>query len=165
LQGVKIEGRVYAGGWWDWLSPFSLLTGVSLVCGYALLGSGWLILKSDGRLQQRAYRFARPLAFGLLAAIIGVSTATPFLDGNCYRRWFAWPGVLAAVQMPLLVQRLPCCADSPPRPVREYSTGPSSSPIDTAKGVLDSGAKRNGVKRSGFAHLFRARQARPGSVS
>ena len=103
LQGVKIEGRVYAGGWWDWLSPFSLLTGVSLVCGYALLGSGWLILKSDGRLQQRAYRFARPLAFGLLAAIIGVSTATPFLDGNYYRRWFAWPGVLAAVQMPLLV--------------------------------------------------------------
>lgn len=103
LQGVKIEGRVYAGGWWDWLSPFSLLTGVSLVCGYALLGSGWLILKSDGRLQQRAYRFALPLAFGLLAAIIAVSTATPFLDGNYYRRWFAWPGVLAAVQMPLLV--------------------------------------------------------------
>jgi Cytochrome bd terminal oxidase subunit II len=103
FQGVKIEGRVYSRAWSDWLSPFSLLTGISRVCGYALLGAGWLIVKSDGRLQQRAYRFAGPLAFGLLAAIAAVSAATPFLDGNYYRRWFAWPGVLAAVQMPLLV--------------------------------------------------------------
>jgi cytochrome d ubiquinol oxidase subunit II len=26
LQGVHVEGRAYAGGWWDWLTPFSLLT-------------------------------------------------------------------------------------------------------------------------------------------
>ena len=42
LQGVHVEGRHYAGGWWDWLTPFSILTGVSLVIGYALLGApGW----------------------------------------------------------------------------------------------------------------------------
>ena len=29
LQGVHVEGRHYAGGWWDWLTPFSILTGVS----------------------------------------------------------------------------------------------------------------------------------------
>src|SRR6187397_1747690 len=44
LQGVHVEARHYAGGWWDWLSPFSLLTGVALVIGYSLLGATWLIL-------------------------------------------------------------------------------------------------------------------------
>ena len=64
LQGIAVEGRAYAGGWWDWLTPFSLLVGVSLVCGYALLGATWLIMKSEGTLQARCYR----LAFGLLAS-------------------------------------------------------------------------------------------------
>ena len=42
LQGVHVEGRQYAGGWWDWLTPFSILTGAALVIGYALLGApGW----------------------------------------------------------------------------------------------------------------------------
>ena len=48
LQGVHVEGRQYAGGWWDWLTPFSILTGVALVIGYALLGSTWLVMKTEG---------------------------------------------------------------------------------------------------------------------
>ncbi len=59
LQGITVEGRQYAGGWWDWLSPFSLLTGFSLVVGYALLGSTWLIVKTEGELQEHAFRHAR----------------------------------------------------------------------------------------------------------
>ena len=59
LQGITIEGRAYAGGWWDWLTPFSLLTGASLVVGYALLGAGWLIWKTEGPLAGRARRIAR----------------------------------------------------------------------------------------------------------
>ena len=47
MQGIKISGRAYAGGWLDWLTPFSLLTGVALVCGYALLGATWLIYKTE----------------------------------------------------------------------------------------------------------------------
>ena len=49
VQGIPVADRAYAGGWWDWLTPFSLLTGVALVVGYALLGATWLILKTDGR--------------------------------------------------------------------------------------------------------------------
>src|SRR3546814_5297491 len=98
-----MEGRAYAGGWWDWLTPFSLLTGFSLVIGYALLGSCWLIWKTEGELQAMARRFARPLAIALVVAIAIVSAATPFLDAKYYQAWFAWPGVLAAAQMPLLV--------------------------------------------------------------
>jgi cytochrome d ubiquinol oxidase subunit II len=103
LQGIHVEGRAYAGGWWDWLTPFSLLTGASLVVGYSRLGSCWLIWKTEGALHKHARRLANWLAIGLVAAIALVSVATPFLEGRYYERWFGWPGVLASAQMPLLV--------------------------------------------------------------
>jgi len=103
LQGITVEGRAYAGGWWEWLSPFSLLTGASLVTGYALLGACWLIWKTEGPLQQDARRFARILLPALLAAIGAVSAATPFLEGQYFLRWFEWPGLIAAVPMPIVV--------------------------------------------------------------
>ncbi len=103
LQGIVVEGREYAGGWWDWLSPFSLLTGISLVVGYGLLGATWLIVKTEGGLQDKAFRMARWLGAGLLGCIALVSAATPFLEGAYYQRWFSWPNILFASQVPLLV--------------------------------------------------------------
>lgn len=103
LQGIEVDGRAYGGGWWDWLTPFSLLTGVSLVIGYALLGSAWLIWKTHGALQADARRFARLLCPALLVAIAAVSAYTPFLDGQYYQRWFAYPGLLVTIPVPLLV--------------------------------------------------------------
>jgi cytochrome d ubiquinol oxidase subunit II len=103
LQGITIEGRAYGGGWWDWLSPFTLLVGVSLVIGYALLGACWLIWKTEGELHDKARRFARFLLPALLIAIGTVSLATPFLEGKYYERWFEAPGLFVAVPMPLLV--------------------------------------------------------------
>ena len=103
LQGITVEGRAYAGGWWDWLSPFSILTGVSVVIGYALLGSTWLIMKTEGALQDKAFRFARLAGIGTIVCIVAVSAATPFLEESYYQRWFAWPNVLFAAQVPLLV--------------------------------------------------------------
>jgi len=103
LQGITVEGREYAGGWWEWLSLFSLLTGVSLVIGYGLLGATWLIMKTEGTLQAHAFRHARALGIGLIVCIALVSAATPFLEGEYYRRWFSWPNVMFASQVPLLV--------------------------------------------------------------
>jgi len=103
LQGIHVEGRGYAGGWWDWLTPFTLLTGASLVVGYALLGAAWLVWKTAGATQAHARRLSRPLVVALVVAIACVSAATPFLEGRYYERWFGWPGVLAAAQMPVLV--------------------------------------------------------------
>lgn len=103
LQGITVEGRAYAGGWWEWLTPFSLLTGASLLIGYALLGACWLIWKTEGPVRDDARRMARPLVPALLVAIAAVSAYTPFLEGKYYQRWFEWPGILAAAQMPLLV--------------------------------------------------------------
>ncbi|MDT9599045.1 cytochrome d ubiquinol oxidase subunit II [Sphingosinicella rhizophila] len=103
LQGIDVEGRAYAGGWWDWLSPFSLLTGASLVAGYALLGATWLIWKTEGSLHERARRHARHLLPVLILAIGLVSLATPFLEGKYHQRWFDWPGLAVTIPMPLLV--------------------------------------------------------------
>lgn len=103
LQGIAVQNRTYAGGWFDWLTPFSLLVGVSLVCGYALLGSTWLVMKSEGSLQERCYRLAFRLAIATIVAMAAVSAATPFLREAYWLRWFAWPQVLFTVQVPLLV--------------------------------------------------------------
>ena len=103
LQGIDVDGRAYAGGWWDWLTPFSLLTGASLIVGYALLGSTWLIAKTEGRTRDDARRFAKLLLPALLIALAAVSAATPLLEGKYWQRWFVYPGLLVTVPMPLLV--------------------------------------------------------------
>ena len=103
LQGIHVENGAYAGGWLDWLSPFSLLTGVAVVVGYALLGATWLIWKTEGTSQQHARRVALWLGAGTLLALGAVSAATPFLHYDYWRRWFAMPGVLLTAQVPLLV--------------------------------------------------------------
>ena len=103
LQGVQVEGRAYAGGWWDWLTPFSVLTGVALVVGYALLGATWLVMKTTGELRDEAYRLSRWLLIAMLIAIVAVSAATPFLSYDYSQRWFAWPHVLATAPVPIAV--------------------------------------------------------------
>lgn len=101
LQGIKVENRAYAGGWLDWLSPFSLLTGVALLAGYALLGSTWLVGKSHGTLQEHARKMAFRLGIATLVAMAAVSAATPFLAIDYWRRWFEMPNVLFTAQVPL----------------------------------------------------------------
>lgn len=103
LQGVKVAGRAYAGGWWDWLTPFSLLTGVGVVCAYALIGATWLVLKTEGALQAQAVRHARRFGAATLAAIVAVSLATPFLTAHYFARWLSYPNILLVAPVPILV--------------------------------------------------------------
>ncbi len=103
IQGIEIDGRGYAGGWFDWLTPFSLLSGLALVLGYALLGAGWLVMKTVDDLQARAYRLMRPLGAAVLAAIAIVSLWTPLLNDEIARRWFSWPNIAYLSPVPILV--------------------------------------------------------------
>src|SRR5262245_49018030 len=103
LQGVHVEGRQYAGGWWDWLTPFSILTGASLVIGYALLGATWLVMRTEGSLRDRADRLSRLLLIAMLGAIVAVSLATPFLNAQYTQRWFAWPNIILTAPVPIAV--------------------------------------------------------------
>ena len=100
LQGIRIDkaARSYAGGWFDWLTPFSVTVGVAVVVGYCLLGATWLVMKTEGPLQERMR--ARARTFGLLTiGFMGVvSLWTPFLQEGYFARWFTgWGWVLAAL--------------------------------------------------------------------
>lgn len=106
LQGITVEGRAYAGGWWEWLSPFSLLTGFGLMVGYCLLGSCWLIWKTEGPLRDQARRYAGWLGMALLLVIGVVSLATLTLEPQYYRRWIDYPGVVATAPVPLATAAL-----------------------------------------------------------
>ena len=103
VQGIRVEGRSYAGGWWDWLTPFSVLTGAAVVAGYGLLGACWLVWKTEGPLQDRARGLARGLGVAMLGFIAVVSAVMPFLQPAFRERWLAFPNLLFAMPVPVLV--------------------------------------------------------------
>jgi cytochrome d ubiquinol oxidase subunit II len=69
IRGIPVADGQYTGSPFGWLHPFAILTGIGLVLGYALLGAGWLVLKSDGELRDWAYARIRWLAAGVLAVL------------------------------------------------------------------------------------------------
>jgi len=87
VNGIEVEGRSFAGSGLDWLTPYSLLVAAGLVLGYALLGACWLIIKTDGEIQQRARRWARLLfpMTGIAMAIVSVATLS--VDPRVTARW------------------------------------------------------------------------------
>jgi len=130
LQGVEISGRAYAGGWWDWLTPFSVLTGVSVVVAYALLGSTWLVMKAEGTLQRRARAMAWWLGGASLAAIVAVSIATLFLSADYFGNWLHWPHILWVAPVPILVALASAAF------VRSMKTGGEVAPFLLTLGVF-----------------------------
>lgn len=103
VQGIRESDGHYAGGWWDWLSGFSLVCGVAVMLGYALLGTCWLIWRTEGHLRERARRRAEALGAATLAMIVVVSLWTPTLDPAYRHRWFDWPNVAFISPVPILV--------------------------------------------------------------
>jgi cytochrome d ubiquinol oxidase subunit II len=89
VEGLKMQDGRYVGGAFGWFSPFSMLTGVAVVTGYALLGSTWLILKTGGREQALARSLTRPLMVAVLVFMGLVSTWLPFLQSRVMERWFS----------------------------------------------------------------------------
>ena len=103
VEGMPLQEGRYVGGALGWFSPFSMLTGMAVVFGYALLGSTWLILKTEGRLQQIARTLTRPLVL-VVAAFMGlVSAWLPFLESQVMERWFEGNNFLWLSPVPLLV--------------------------------------------------------------
>ncbi len=101
IQGFRIDGRHFAGSSLDCFTPFSLFTGAALLCGYSLLGAGWLILKTEGPLQVWARRKARGCLIAVLVAIGVVSVWTPLRDPVIAHRWFSWPGIALFSPVPI----------------------------------------------------------------
>ena len=89
IQGFETANKVYVGGALDWLTPFTVLTGLGMLAGYALLGSTWLILKTEGELQAWAYRITTPLLVAVLVVFGIVSVWTPLMNDMVRARWFS----------------------------------------------------------------------------
>ncbi|MEX1034536.1 MAG: cytochrome d ubiquinol oxidase subunit II [Sneathiella sp.] len=103
IQGIEVVDRSYAGGRLDWLTPFSMLTGLSLIFGYALLGSTWLVMKTKGELQDMARKYALVTGLVTLALVGIVSIATPYLDAEYHHRWFEGANLIYSIIVPFLM--------------------------------------------------------------
>jgi cytochrome d ubiquinol oxidase subunit II len=106
ILGFEVVERRYAGGSFDWLRPFCFVTGIGLIYGYGLLGSTWLIFKTEGKLQDWARDKAQMFMIGVLAFIFIVSVYTPALEASIAHRWFSWPNVVYLAPVPLVTLAL-----------------------------------------------------------
>jgi cytochrome d ubiquinol oxidase subunit II len=99
LQGIEVDeaARSYAGGWYDWLTPFSLTVGLATVIGYCLLGATWLVMKTDGELQARMRSRAWIFGLATLLFIAIVSLWTPLLQDGYFARWFEGQQIFLAI--------------------------------------------------------------------
>ena len=102
IQGIKVQGRSFGGRGFDWLSAFSIMTGLALVCGYALLGATWLVMKTEDDTQQWARRGATVCLACVAAFMILVSLSTPFINAGIKNLWFSWPNIMLLSPLPLL---------------------------------------------------------------
>ncbi|KNX76526.1 MULTISPECIES: cytochrome d ubiquinol oxidase subunit II [Pseudomonas] len=103
IEGFKVVDRKFVGGTLDWLTPFTLFSGLGLIVAYTLLGCTWLIMKTEGPLQQKMHDMARPLALVLLAVIGIVSLWTPIAYPQIAERWFSMPNLVWFMPVPILV--------------------------------------------------------------
>ncbi len=84
VQGIEQEQGRFSGHGWEWLGAFALTCGVVLVIGYALLGSCWLVWRTEGRLQAAAKGQARTLGWLTLVGIAAILVWTG-LSNQVYR--------------------------------------------------------------------------------
>ena len=106
IQGFRVEGRQFVGGSFDCFTLFSFFTGLALLFGYTLLGSGWLILKTEGEIQKRARGQGVVALIGVTLAVAVVSLWTPLMDADIARRWFSWPDIAFLSPVPVVTAAL-----------------------------------------------------------
>lgn len=103
LSGIAVAEQRYNGALLDWVAPFPLMAGVGVMIAYTLLGSTWLIMKTEGELHRRMVRVARPVTLLLLVGIAAVSIWTPMRDAAVAARWFSFPNIVLLAPVPVLV--------------------------------------------------------------
>ena len=103
VQGLEASNRLYTGSAFDWFTPFSIACGIALMIGYALLGSTWLIIKTEHKLQVWARKVSGWMLSALVVAMIAVTMFMYFSDIKALEGWFSFPGLLYLAPMPIIV--------------------------------------------------------------
>lgn len=101
VQGFEFDGTQLVIGDLGFLSPFSIIVGFGVVLAYALLASCWLILKTEGDLQQQAFLWARRLLPFVVLMVAVVSIWTPLLVPEIAALWFAMPNLILLSPIPI----------------------------------------------------------------
>ena len=102
IQGINVKDGAYAGGAFDWATPFALMCGLGVVAGYGLLGATWLVMKTDSEVAARARAHAKILLLAVLAFMAVVSLWTPYQFPRIRERWFALPNILYLWPVPVV---------------------------------------------------------------
>ena len=102
VQGIASADGKFTGGTFDWLTPFSIFTGLATIAAYALLGACWLVMKTDGEVAEIARARAKTLLLAVLTALVIVSLWTPFAVPRIFERWFTMPNLLYLSPVPVL---------------------------------------------------------------
>jgi len=101
LQGIDVTGRAYSGSWFDWLTPYTLLTGVGTVAGYALLGATWLVWKLDGEGQAHARKLGKIAALATLGLMAAISLMNLLVRPEYAAQWLSAPQIYFVAPIPI----------------------------------------------------------------
>ena len=102
VQGFPLNHAAMTINETDWLTPFTLLTGIALVTGYGLLGATWMIIKSEGRLQSKMIHYAKGLLVLVSIFLVVVSIWTPLHSDEIFLRWYSYPNFIYLSPLPLV---------------------------------------------------------------
>jgi cytochrome bd ubiquinol oxidase subunit II len=102
IQGVQVQNGAFAGGHFDFATPFAFLCGIAVVAGYAFLGAAWLVMKTEGEVARRARKQAKWLLVAVVVFMAIVSVWTPFAFPRIAERWFSLPNFLFFAPVPLV---------------------------------------------------------------
>jgi cytochrome d ubiquinol oxidase subunit II len=102
IQGIPVANGEFAGGAFDWATGFSMLCGLGVVAGYALLGATWLLIRTEGDVNQRARDLAKWLLLVVLGFMAVVSLWTPLASERIAQRWFSQPNIFYLWPVPVI---------------------------------------------------------------
>lgn len=102
VQGFPVDKAALTINQTNWLTPFSLFTGIALVCGYGLLGATWMIIRSEGALQQKMIANAKGALVLVSIFLVFVSIWTPLHSTEIFNRWYSFPNVLLLAPLPII---------------------------------------------------------------
>ena len=102
IQGFPVQGHTYVGGAFHWLTPFALVVGLALLPGYALLGSTWLVMKTEGAVHDHMRKISEALLAAVIVGMGIVSLWVVIFFPDIRARWFTLPTFFYLVPVPLL---------------------------------------------------------------
>lgn len=103
FEGIQVDDAGhFVGGLWDWLSWRSLLVALTLIQGYVLIGSTYLIMKTTGTLQEHHYKTAKLATWTTLLGAIFITVSTPIFYEQVRLRLFDPPMVYLFAAIPIL---------------------------------------------------------------